>query len=152
MAKRKNEDVDHVAPPVPQWKPPTEDIEWRDWMKTGIWGSNDINTFGTLLSNPFIFPLPFFSAPDRARLSKSAAKTLDDAVSILEQHLSQSHDAPKILDLLNEKKKKEYLANTKSEEYRIFLTWELTAPRRPQGPRRDCTPSTSSSTRPSSSC
>jgi len=130
MAKRKkNGDVDPDTPPVPQWKPPTEDIEWRDWMKDGFFSSEDIREHGKALSNPSMLPLPVFPAPDRARLSKSAAKTLDDAVSILEQHLSQSHDAPKILDLLNEKKKKEYELNTSTntagvDEYRLYLTWE----------------------------
>jgi hypothetical protein len=94
-------------------------------MKTTIWGSDDIITFGTKLSVPFIFPLPFFSAPDRARLSKSAAKALDEAIPIFEHHLAQSRDAPKISDLLNEKKKKEYLANTSSGCYRLHLTTEL---------------------------
>ena len=123
MAKRKkNANVDPDAPPVPQWETPTEDVEWRDWMKTSIWGSEDIGAFGEALSNPFILPLPFFSAPDRARLSKSAAKALDDAIPIFEQRLAQSHDAPKISDLLNEKKKKEYLANTSSGCYRLYLT------------------------------
>tara|TARA_B110000503_G_scaffold112478_1_gene168685 strand:+ start:645 stop:1118 length:474 start_codon:yes stop_codon:yes gene_type:complete len=70
MAKRKKNEVDPNAPPVPQWKPPTEDIEWRDWMKTTIWGSDDIITFGTKLSVPFIFPLPFFSAPESASLQE----------------------------------------------------------------------------------
>jgi hypothetical protein len=129
MAKRKkNANVDPDAPPVPQWEPPTEDVEWRDWMKTSIWGSEDIGAFGEALSNPFILPLPFFSAPDRARLSKSAAKALDDAIPIFEQRLAQSHDAPKISDLLNEKKKQEYLANTSSGCYRLYLKHRLTAP------------------------
>ena len=129
MAKRKkNANVDPDAPPVPQWETPTEDVEWRDWMKTSIWGSEDIGAFGEALSNPFILPLPFFSAPDRARLSKSAAKALDDAIPIFEQRLAQSHDAPKISDLLNEKKKKEYLANTSSEKFRLYLKHDLFDP------------------------
>ena len=141
MAKRKkNANVDPDAPPVPQWTPPTEDVEWQDWMKSGIWASEDLCAYGKALKNPFKLPVPFFSAPDRARLSKSAAKALDDAIPIFEQRLAQSHDAPKISDLIKETKKKEYLANTKSEEYRIFLTWELTDSRRPQGPRKDFYP------------
>ena len=141
MAKRKkNANVDPDAPPVPQWTPPTEDVEWQDWMKSGIWASEDLCAYGKALKNPFKLPVPFFSAPDRARLSKSAAKALDDVIAIFEQRLAQSHDAPKISDLLKETKKKEYLANTKSEEYRIFLTWELTDSRRPQGPRKDFYP------------
>jgi len=71
------------------------------------------------------FPLfsPFLSSPrQRARLSKSAAKALDEAIPIFEHHLAQRHDAPKISDLLNEKKKKEYLANTSSGCYRLYLT------------------------------
>jgi|TARA_B110000305_G_scaffold158085_1_gene174815 hypothetical protein len=117
MAKRKNEDVDPVAPPVPQWKPPTEDVEWREWMKDGFWCSGDMRKYGGAqkLSDVFVLPLPVFPALDRASLSKSAAKALDDVISRFAHHLAQSHDAPRIPDLLNEKKKKEYLANTKSD-------------------------------------
>ena len=116
MAKRKNEDVDPVAPPVPQWKPPTEDVEWREWMKDGFWCSGDMRKYGGAqkLSDVFVLPLPVFPALDRASLSKSAAKALDDVISRFAHHLAQSHDAPRIPDLLNEKKK-EYLANTKSD-------------------------------------
>jgi hypothetical protein len=95
MAKRKNnENVDPDAPPVPQWKPPTEAPEWRDWMKDGVYGSNDLNKFGQALSLLSKLPLPFFSAPDREILSKSAAAELDKANPIFEQHLAQSRNTP----------------------------------------------------------
>jgi hypothetical protein len=123
MAKRKkNANVDPDAPPVPQWTPPTEDVEWQDWMKSGIWASEDLCAYGKALKNPFKLPVPFFSAPDRARLSKSAAKALDDVIDMFEQRLAQSHDAPKISDLLKETKKKETLYMSVSTQIHTRLT------------------------------
>ena len=112
--KRKNENVDPDAPPPPQWTPPTDDGEWRDWMKTGIWGSDDLATYGAAHSAKASFktPLLVFFGPDRARLSNSAAKAFDEAVAVFERHMAVSCDVPTISNLLTAERKVEYDLNT----------------------------------------
>ena len=66
--KRKNVDPD--APPPPQWTPPTDDVEWRDWMKDGFWSSDDLRKYGVAHSAKASFktPFPVFVGPDRVSL------------------------------------------------------------------------------------
>jgi hypothetical protein len=122
--KRKNENVDPDAPPPPQWTPPTDDVEWRDWMKTGIWGSDDLAKYGAAHSAKASFktPLPVFFGPDRARLSKNAAKAFDEAVAVFERHMAVSCDVPTISNLLTAERKVEYDLNTEEGKYRLFLS------------------------------
>ena len=122
--KRKNENVDPDAPPPPQWTPPTDDVEWRDWMKTGIWGSDDLAKYAVAHSAKAAFktPLPVFFGPDRARLSKNAAKAFDEAVAVFERHMAVSCDVPTISDLLTAARKVEYDLNTEEGKYRLFLS------------------------------
>lgn len=122
--KRKNENVDPDAPPPPQWTPPTDDVEWRDWMKTGIWGSDDLAKYAVAHSAKAAFktPLPVFFGPDRARLSKNAAKAFDEAVAVFERHMAVSCDVPTISNLLTAARKVEYDLNTEEGKYRLFLS------------------------------
>jgi hypothetical protein len=122
--KRKNENVDPDAPPPPQWTPPTDDVEWRDWMKTGIWGSDDLAKYGAAHSAKASFktPLLVFFGPDRARLSKNAAKAFDEAVAVFERHMAVSCDVPTISNLLTAERKVEYDLNTEEGKYRLFLS------------------------------
>ena len=122
--KRKNENVDPDAPPPPQWTPPTDDVEWRDWMKTGIWSCDDLGKYGVAHSAKASFktPLPVFFGPDRARLSKNAAKAFDEAVAVFERHMAVSCDVPTISNLLTAERKVEYDLNTEEGKYRLFLS------------------------------
>jgi hypothetical protein len=122
--KRKNENVDPDAPPPPQWTPPTDDVEWRDWMKYGIWSSDDLVEYGGAHSAKASFktPLPVFFGPDRARLSKNAANAFDEAVAVFERHMAVSCDVPTISNLLTAERKVEYDLNTEEGKYRLFLS------------------------------
>jgi hypothetical protein len=122
--KRKNENVDPDAPPPPQWTPPTDDVEWRDWMKTGIWSCDDLGKYGVAHSAKASFktPLPVEHGPDRARLSKPAAKAFDEAVAIFERHMAVACDVPTISNLLTAERKVEYDLNTEEGKYRLFLS------------------------------
>ena len=112
--KRKNENVDPDAPPPPQWTPPTDDVEWRDWMKHGIWGSDDLAKYGGAHSAKasFKIPLPVFFSPDCARLSNNAAKAFDEAVAVFERHMAVACEVPTISNLLTAERKVEYDLNT----------------------------------------
>jgi hypothetical protein len=70
----------------------------------------------------FKTPLPVFFGPDRARLSKNAAKALDEAVAVFERHMAVSCDVPTISNLLTAKRKVEYDLNTEEGKYRLFLS------------------------------
>ena len=120
--KRKN--VDPEAEKPPQWTPPTDDVEWRDWMKHGVWGSDDLCKYGAAHSADASFKtcLPVFSGPDRARLSKNAAKAFDEAVAIFERHMGEACEVSTISDLLTAERKVEYDLNTKKGDYRLFLS------------------------------
>jgi hypothetical protein len=122
--KRKNENVDPDAPPPPQWTPPTDDVEWRDWMKLGIWSCDDLGKYGVAHSAKASFktPLPVEHGPDRARLSKPAAKAFDEAVAVFERHMAVSCDVPTISNLLTAERKVEYDLNTEEGKYRLFLS------------------------------
>jgi hypothetical protein len=122
--KRKNENVDPDAPPPPQWTPPTDDVEWRDWMKHGIWSCVDLGKYGVAHSAKASFktPLPVEHGPDRARLSKPAAMAFDEAVAIFERHMAVACDVPTISNLLTAERKVEYDLNTEEGKYRLFLS------------------------------
>ena len=123
--KRKNVDPD--APPPPQWTPPTDDVEWRDWMKDGFWSSDDLRKYGVAHSAKASFktPFPVFVGPDRACLSKPAAMAFDEAVAVFERHMAESCEVPTISNLLTAEKKVEYDLNTEEGKYRLFLSWRF---------------------------
>ena len=128
--KRKNENVDPDAPPPPQWTPPTDDVEWRDWMKDGFWSSDDLRKYGVAHSAKASFktPFPVFVGPDRACLSKPAAMAYDEAVAVFERHMAESCEVPTISNLLTARKKVEYDLNTSDGEYRLFLSCRFGSP------------------------
>ena len=121
--KRKNVDPD--APPPPQWTPPTDDVEWRDWMGVSFWGSDDLRKYGVAHSAKASFktPFPVFVGPDRACLSKPAAMAFDEAVAVFERHMAESCEVPTITNLLTAEKKVEYDLNTEAGKYRLHLSW-----------------------------
>ena len=122
--KRKNENVDPDAPPPPQWTPPTDDVEWRDWMKTSFWSCDDLGKYGVAHSAnaSFKIPLPVERGPDRACLTKPAAMAFDEAVAIFERHMAVACEVPTISNLLTAEKKVEYDLNTEEGKYRLFLS------------------------------
>jgi hypothetical protein len=93
-------------------------------MKTGIWGSDDLAKYGAAHSAKASFktPLLVFFGPDRARLSKNAAKAFDEAVAVFERHMAVSCDVPTISNLLTAERKVEYDLNTEEGKYRLFLS------------------------------
>jgi hypothetical protein len=123
--KRKNQNADPDAPRPPQWTPPVEDPDWREWMQHGIWGSEDICRYGDSLRLPSQLPFPFFSSPDRGSLSKNAGEVLDAAIVHFECHLGEIKNAPKIRDILIEKKQEEYDLNTEPGAFRLYLLSDL---------------------------
>ena len=126
--KRKNVDPD--APPPPQWTPPTDDVEWRDWMKNSFWSSDDLRKYGVAHSAKASFktPFPVFVGPDRACLSKPAAMAFDEAVAVFERHMAESCEVPTISNLLTAEKKVEYDLNTEAGKYRLFVSYRFRSP------------------------
>lgn len=69
-------------------------------------------------TTPVSSSLPFFTAPDN--LSAPAARKLETAIAEFEQRMSDTRDAPKIPELLIERKKQAYELNTLDGEHRLL--------------------------------